>query len=179
MQARGDRFESDILHQFIMDQELITQQLHQWMKDFVEQPNEKLNGWAPCPYARQARINDKILIVFENPVNFSSAIDQAIDKLTDKEAVIIVFDHILISHEDLTKFVQTKNLELSKKNIVLLRDHPADPEYINDVKMNFDVCGLLVIQKLSELKNASQFLESKGYYKSWDPLTHQSMTAWR
>ena len=163
----------------MLNLDIVQADIESWIVDFVEVPHPALGGWAPCPYARQARINDKILIVFENPVNFSSAIDQAIDKLTDKEAVIIVFDHILISHEDLTKFVQTKNLELSKKNIVLLRDHPADPEYINDVKMNFDVCGLLVIQKLSELKNASQFLESKGYYKSWDPLTHQSMTAWR
>jgi hypothetical protein len=162
-----------------MDQELIVKQLHQWMKDFIEQPNEKLNGWAPCPYARQARINNKIQILFNDPAHFDQAINQASVMLQDKEAVIVVFDHTLISHEDLTIFVRNKNLELNKENIVILRDHPEDTEYINDVKMNFDLCGLLVIQHLSELKKASEFLESKGYYNSWDANVHQAMTGWR
>ena len=177
MQARGDRFESDILHQFIMDQELITQQLYQWMQEFVEQPNEKLNGWAPCPYARQARMNNKIAVLFADPT--SATIDQAIDLLISKEAVIVVFDHTLISHDDLTMFVRNTNLKLNEQNIVVLRDHPDDPEYINNIKMNFSICGLLVIQQLSELKNASGFLESKGYYDSWDIELYKAMTAWR
>jgi hypothetical protein len=162
-----------------MNQELIVKHLHQWMKDFIEQPNEKLNGWAPCPYARQSRINNKIQILFNDPAHFDQAIDQSIDMLQDKEAVIVVFDHTLITHEDLTIFVRSKNLELNKDNVVILRDHPDDPEYINDVKMNFDLCGLLVIQQLSELKKASVFLESKGYYNSWNTETYQAMTAWR
>lgn len=177
MQARGDRFESDILHQSIMDQELITQHLHQWMKDFIEQPNEKLNGWAPCPYARQARMNNKIEIIFADPTG--DTIDRAIELLDHKEAVIVAFDHTLITHNDLTKFIRIKNSELNKKNIIVLRDHPGDPEYINDVKMNFDTCGLLVVQQLSELKKASEFLETKGYYDSWDTKIYQAMTAWR
>jgi hypothetical protein len=160
-----------------MDQELITQQLYQWMQEFVEQPNEKLNGWAPCPYARQARINDKIAIVFADPT--SDTINHAINSLKDKEAVIIAFDHTLITHTDLTNFIRNKNLELNKQDIIVLRDHPDDPEYINEVKMNFDTCGLLVIQQLSELKKASQFLKSKGYYDCWDTNIYQYMTSWR
>jgi hypothetical protein len=102
-----------------------------------------------------------------------------IDLLSSKEAVIVAFDHTLISHDDLTIFVRNTNLKLNEQNIVVLRDHPDDPEYINNLKMNFDVCGLLVIQQLSELKNASEFLESKGYYDSWDIELYKAMTAWR
>ncbi len=38
------------------------EQILKWMQDFVEQPNPKLGNWAPCPYARSARINNQITI---------------------------------------------------------------------------------------------------------------------
>ena len=34
-----------------------------WMKEFVEVPNVKLGNWAPCPYARKARLDKQIEIV--------------------------------------------------------------------------------------------------------------------
>ena len=48
----------------MLNEEQIVQDLTDWMKDFVEKPNPLLNNWAPCPYARQERITDKIEIVF-------------------------------------------------------------------------------------------------------------------
>ena len=33
------------------------------MKEFVEVPNAKLGNWAPCPYARKARLDKQIEIV--------------------------------------------------------------------------------------------------------------------
>ena len=47
-----------------MNNELIVLQLHKWMTEFVEVPNKLLGDFPPCPYARQARITDKISIKF-------------------------------------------------------------------------------------------------------------------
>ena len=44
--------------------------IYHLMKDFVEKPNPKLGNWAPCPYARAARINNQIAIQQgTNPLN--------------------------------------------------------------------------------------------------------------
>ena len=32
-----------------------------WSKDFLEVPNAKLNGLPPCPYARKAWADDKVV----------------------------------------------------------------------------------------------------------------------
>jgi hypothetical protein len=157
----------------------IIEQLTDWMINFVEQPNLKLGGFPPCPYTRQVRINNGISIVFSNPEDFDSAIDNALLLLENKEVVIIAFDHTLISVEDLASIVKQKNSLLMNSDYVILRDHPDDPEYINDVKMNFDRCGLLILQKLSALKKASLDLQTIGYYAEWDSESYHSMTDWR
>ena len=55
-----------------MDQDQIRQQLTQWLINFVENPNPLLANWAPCPYARQARIANKIHVVFDNPLEIAN-----------------------------------------------------------------------------------------------------------
>ena len=34
--------------------------VQRWITDFVEKPTPLLNGWPPCPYARQARLQNRI-----------------------------------------------------------------------------------------------------------------------
>jgi hypothetical protein len=62
---------------------------------------------------------------------------------------------------------------------VILEDHPAAPEYVNGIKMNFGLCGLLVIQKLSKLNNASDKLREQGYYDHWDQKALNEVVTWR
>jgi hypothetical protein len=31
--------------------------IEKWIEDFVEVPHPSLGGWAPCPYARKARLD--------------------------------------------------------------------------------------------------------------------------
>ena len=34
--------------------------IRKWSHEFLEVPNEKLNGLPPCPYAKQAWLEDKV-----------------------------------------------------------------------------------------------------------------------
>jgi hypothetical protein len=64
-------------------------------------------------------------------------------------------------------------------NYVILEDHPAIPEYVNGVKMNFGACGLLVVQKLDQLNTASAQLKLKGYYDHWNKSAIDEVVSWR
>lgn len=162
----------------MLDQLDIEQKLSQWMIEFLEEPNPMLGSWAPCPYARQARIANKLAIILSS-IDLTAAIEKAKQLLEDKDVVVVAFDHTLISHYELTLFVKTINEQLMQDDYVVLRDHPDDAEYINTVKMNFGHCGLLMIQRLSKLKQASEQLLAKGYYQNWDTIDYHNMVDWR
>jgi hypothetical protein len=162
-----------------MNEEFIKEQLSEWMVNFIEKPNSLLGNWAPCPYARQARIANKIEVQFTEVSNMFETINQQLSKLEQKDVIIICFDHNRISPEFLQEFVVGTNTLLMKNDYVILEDHPNTPEYVNGVKMNFGHCGLLLLQKLSKLTEASDLLKEKGYYDVWSKHNLNDVVDWR
>jgi hypothetical protein len=153
--------------------------LNKWLTDYIEVPNPKLGNWAPCPYARQARINNNISIKFADVAELTQAVQESIKELESKEVVVVCFDHTNINPVELQEYVEGMNKTLIAENYVILEDHPWTPEYINGVCMNFGHCGLLVIQKLDKLNKASAQLQEKGYYKHWTKEDLDSVVSWR
>ena len=163
-----------------LNQEEIRQKLTDWMVNFVEQSNPMLGSWAPCPYARQARINNKIEIKFCEVADFNTVIKSSTEDLTTKDVVVVCFDHNDIGPEALQEWITDVNKSmLLPQDYVILEDHPNSPEYINGVNMNFGACGLLVIQRLSKLTDAADQLRSKGYYDHWNDQELNSVVTWR
>lgn len=162
-----------------MNQNEIVEKLTKWMIEFIEMPNTKLGDWAPCPYARQARVNNKISIKFAGIVELTEVVRESIDILENKEVVVVCFDHNQIDPVDLQEYVVGMNNTLMPAGYVILEDHPLSPEYINGVNMNFGHCGLLVIQKLDKLSQASNQLKEKGYYDIWSQEDLDSVVSWR
>tara|TARA_B110000977_G_C11047169_1_gene480996 strand:+ start:550 stop:1041 length:492 start_codon:yes stop_codon:yes gene_type:complete len=162
-----------------MDKELIKTQLYQWMEDFVEKKNPLLNDWAPCPYARQARIDGKIEIVFTEPRKLMEIVEKNLHVLDSKDVLIVCFNHSDIHHELLSATIKLYNSKLMKRDYVILEDHPTDTEMLNSVKMNFGECGLLLVQKLSKLTSASEQIREKGYYDIWSEDNLADVVTWR
>lgn len=163
-----------------MTPEEIEQKLTDWMVDFVEQPHPGLGQWAPCPYARQARINNQIKIVHSDHKRLMATVEQQLSELEHKEVVVICFDHTKISAQDLEKLIKVYNQQvLMARNYVILEDHPDAVELVNGVHMNFGHCGLLVIQRLDKLTTASEQLKSKGYYDTWSQSELDQVVTWR
>jgi len=153
--------------------------LNKWLTDFIEVPNPKLGNWAPCPFARQARVNNNISIKFADVAELTQAVQESIKELESKEVVVVCFDHTNINPVELQEYVEGMNKTLIAENYVILEDHPWTPEYINGVCMNFGHCGLLVIQKLDKLNKASAQLQEKGYYNHWSKEDLDSVVSWR
>ena len=163
-----------------MTPEEIEQKLTDWMVNFVEQPHPSLGQWAPCPYARQARITNQIKIVHSNHNRLMATVEQQLPELEHKEVVVICFDHTKISAQELEKLIKVYNQQvLMARNYVILEDHPDAVELVNGVHMNFGHCGLLVIQKLDKLTTASEQLKSKGYYDTWNQFELDQVVTWR
>ena len=162
-----------------MNREYIMLELTSWMVNFVEKSNPLLGDWAPCPYARQARIGNLIEIVFSDPTELNDAVEQALPLLEKKDVVIICFDHNQIEPSAVEQLVEVINQKLMPHNYVVLEDHPDRIESLNTVPMNFDKCGLLLVQKLSKLNAASEQLKQKGYYDNWPAESLDYVVSWR
>jgi len=154
-------------------------QLDQWLANFVEVPHPALGNFAPCPYARAARVNHQIAIKFATVPEFMTVVRESIDTLATKEVVVVAFDHNTIDPVTLQEWVSDANRMLIPRDYVVLEDHPDAPEYVNGVKMNFGHCGLLVIQRLSKLNTAADQLRDKGYYSHWNQQAIDDVVTWR
>jgi hypothetical protein len=158
-----------------MDQTRIREKLNKWLTDFVEKPNPLLNNWPPCPYARQARLANKINVVFDNPLNVANYVSN----LDNFDVVVLCFDHTEYSANQITLFTKHINGILMWQDYVVLEDHPDAEEMVSGVKMNFGDCGLMVLQRLSKLSAAADSLNEKGYYHTWSKESYDDVVQWR
>ena len=158
-----------------MDQIQIRNKLNQWLMDFVEKPNPLLNNWPPCPYARQARLANKIHIVFDNPLEIACYVTF----LDDHDVVVLCFDPTEYPADQIASFTRHINSILMCKDYVVLEDHPDTQEIVSGVRMNFGECGLMVLQRLSKLTTASESLNEKGYYHTWSKESYDDVVQWR
>lgn len=154
---------------------LMENKIIEWLKDFVEQPHPKLGNWAPCPYARAARINDQIVI----QQGTNALIDFEEIDLDLKEVYIFWYPLEQYTGEQFSEITQTLNETLMPQDIVVLEDHPDLVEHVNGVHMNFGEASLHVIQKLSKLNEAADKLERQGYYTHWSQEELDEVKTWR
>jgi hypothetical protein len=164
----------------MFDRASIRKQVIEWMASFIEVPHSQLGNWAPCPYARQARINDKIYIGFSGGIAIEFDVQEILPQLdTRYDVAILCYDHTEFTPDEYSSFVYKLNADIMSKGYVALEDHPDEPEYVNGVQMNFGHCALLLVQRLDKLNNAADQLREKGYYELWDKTAYDNVVSWR
>ena len=146
-----------------------------WMQEFVEQPNAKLGNWAPCPYARKARLDNQIEIVEGENV----LVDYLDCDFDHKEVYVFWYPTKQYSAESLSNMIKHINSDERDHDIVLLEDHPDDVEIIAGVTMNFGPAILVIAQRLSKLNEASAQLSKKDYYDHWSKENLKDVKDWR
>jgi hypothetical protein len=141
--------------------------IESWIQNFVEVPHPALGGWAPCPYARKARL-DRDFEVRLGLAPIHDLIKIAKNGLGGKSVVIIVYDPTAHGYEDFSSALNTANKEfLLPNNLLVLEDHPADPEIVNGVNMNQGTYALALVQSLSDLNEKAELIARKGFYDTW------------
>lgn len=136
-----------------------------WLTTFVEQPHSELMGWAPCPYARKARLDNKLEIRAGKLGPYSDLMHVDIGNL---DVLAWVYDPGDLNSVDFNREVRTVNTGfLRPRNLIALADHPDDPEEINGVAMNQGTWAIAFVQCLSKLNSHARMLAEKGYYQDW------------
>ena len=151
-----------------------------WILDWVSQYNTAL-GVVPCPFAKQALLNEKIDWVF---VESLSQLELKLMDLAKKglknEVVVIGMNPNNVRPSDLTQTIRIYNKRLlMPHNIVALEDHPSDVEKVNGVTMNQGKWAMVLLQNTSKLNNASEILRTQGYYDKWTQEELDDVVTWR
>lgn len=146
-----------------------------WITDFVEKPNPLLGDWAPCPYSRAARLQNKIRI----DIGLSPWLDLrqiSWHGLGNFDVIVVIYDP---QEWPLDRFrYQWQSAQsdfLLSKGLLCLEDHPSEVEIVNGVCMNQGTWALLLVQHKIKLEDAARQLASKGYYKDWPQDYLQSL----
>lgn len=132
--------------------------IKEWIFNVLSKVSSDFNNLPPCPYAKQAYLQNKILVLelFNN---------ENLEKLLNNyEVVIYALNPSEISADDL----YNKALSLSNNSIVALDDHPSCEEKVGNTILNNGKYALILVQQRHKLEQARQFLKSKGYYDNWD-----------
>lgn len=147
-----------------------------WLKDFVEIPHPKLGNWSPCPFARQARLNQSYTI--QEGISVLQDGLKVVDNWDNtKEVVIIWYNNISV--DELVNQTKELNHIIMPKNFVALEGHPDLGESINGVDLRFNLCPIIVCQPLDKLNEAADQLRAKGYYDHWDKETLDKIVNFR
>jgi hypothetical protein len=151
----------------MLDLKTVKKDIERWIADFVEVPHSALGGWAPCPYARKARLdNDYDIRLGLAPIHDLVQISKK--GLGGKSVVILVYDPKDTSFKELSYAVSLCNKEfLLPNDLLALEDHPDDEEIVNGVTMNHGTYALALVQSLSDLNEKSKLVARKGFYDTW------------
>ena len=161
----------------------VEQDIRNWSHNFLEVPNEKLNGLPPCPYAKQAWTDNKVTF------SINTGLDGLVDAVKQFEShdydIVVWASEELPDMEYLDGFCDGMNEALSVQgaDMHLMQFHP---EYsAEDAGLDFllqdgvsdpelEYC-MVFVQRLSVLDDAALSLEKSGYYLKFPVETFHSL----
>jgi len=150
----------------VLDLERVQYDIEKWIATFVEVPHPALGGWAPCPYARRARLDRD----FEVRLGINPYFDLKVVAQTGitKSVVIFAYGSTAYNYEQFHTQIESANTEfLLGKDLLALEDHPAAPEIVNGVNMNQGTYALALVQSLSDLNQRAGAMARQGFYDTW------------
>ena len=150
-----------------MDIKTVTHDILAWSENFIEVPHPALGNWAPCPFARQARLRGTVGIFIGKEPYFDLESRAAVG-MQQYEVIIYAYDPVEWTRDYFSPRLKSANRDfLSAANLIVLEDHPDDIEDVNGVIMNQGKYALSMVQSLSDLNQRAQQMASKGFYHSW------------
>jgi hypothetical protein len=150
----------------MLDHATVQYEIERWIENFVEVPHPSLGGWAPCPYARRARLDQD----FEVRLGVNPYFDLKVVSQTGiaKSVIIFVYESTAYTAEQFNIQITAANTEfLLSQDLLALEDHPDAPEIVNGVSMNQGTYALALVQCLSDLDDKARLMARQGFYETW------------
>jgi hypothetical protein len=165
-------------------QKLIYEDVYLWSKHYLEVPNTHLNNMPACPFAKKAWKEDKVWIEIRNPeIGYRRQLNKLLRSLDFTKKEILIFCDPFFREFSLNKFqkeIDSFNSKYNRKDIYFLGFHPKNPPTEEDQEFLLNPTGdtsnlpdgridfsMMLIQKFSQLYEASDRLKRMGYYDKW------------
>lgn len=159
--------------------------LRSWSREVLEVPSEHLKGMPPCPYAKQAWKQDKILVIESD--NFEEDVARYCrDFYEFNKELIVIASYDIPDIDDLTAF--TEELNLQHPSLHCMQFHPdygaddAELDFLtdNDWESSTDhEYSMVFIQDLALVVAASDRLERLGYYSAYPTDEYETLVVTR
>jgi len=161
----------------------VERDIRNWSHNFLEVPNVKLNGLPPCPYAKQAWLDNKVTFSINTGIDGLIRAVRIFD--THDYDIVVWAEENVIDMPYLDGFVDGMNELLSVAGIDmhLMQFHPEYSaeeagldflleEGVSDPDLEY--C-MVFVQKLSLLDDAALSLEKSDYYMNFPEDTYEAL----
>ena len=161
----------------------VERDIRKWSHEFLEKPSDKLNGLPPCPYAKQAWLDDKVTFSINTGLD---GLAEEIKKFSTHDYDIVVW-----ANEDLPEMDYldgwcdgvNEAMSIAGVDMHLMVFHPdydaeeAGLDFLVDDGVTDDTLEycMVFVQLLSKLDDAALSLEKSGYYKEFPEWVYQSL----
>ena len=163
----------------------IESDLRSWSREVLEVPNDHLKGLPPCPYAKQAWQQDKVLVIECDDITID-ALRYCKEFYDLSKELIVVASFNIPDLQEFSVFVEGLNKDF--KTLHCMQFHPdfgaEDAEldflYDNDWDSSLDreYC-MIFIQDLRIVVNASDKLKKLGYYEAYPSSEYEELVVKR
>ena len=172
----------------------IENDVRKWSEHFLEIPNKHLGGFPACPFAKKSWNDNKVVVEVKRKYKqYKAELNAHIRQLDFKVHEILIFcdPYFNYSLDDYQEIIDSYNQWYNKKDIFFMGFHPKNPA--NEEEQEFLVTptgempqvesdlaySMMLIQKFSQLQEASDKLHKSGYYKLWPRGYYQDVVVSR
>jgi len=157
--------------------------IRKWSHEFLEIPSDKLNGLPPCPYAKQAWLDNKVVFSINTGID-GLAKEVADFDQHDYDIVIWASEHLPVM-EYLDGYCDGINelASVAGMDLHLMVFHPdydateAGLDFLVDDDVTDDSLSycMVFVQLLSKLDDAALYLEKSNYYEHFPDDVYEAL----
>jgi len=160
----------------------IKEDVRLWSKHYLEIPNKHLGGYPACPFAKMAWLQDKVQIEIKPKfLSYKKELNDHIYTLDFAVKEILIFCDPFYSYtpNQFHQITEEYNDKYNKIDMYFMSFHPHNPATTEDQAFLVEPEGhapaitsdlkysMMLVQKFSQLQEASDKLHKQGYYKKW------------
>jgi|TARA_R100000995_G_scaffold35562_1_gene16288 hypothetical protein len=160
----------------------IKEDVRLWSKHYLEIPNKHLGGYPACPFAKMAWLQDKVQIEIKPKfLSYKKELNDYIYTLDFAVKEILIFCDPFYSYtpNQFHQITEEYNNKYNKIDMYFMSFHPNNPATTEEQAFLVEPEGhtpditsdlkysMMLVQKFSQLQEASDKLHKQGYYKKW------------
>jgi len=162
----------------------IIQDIRNWSANYLEVRNEHLGGMPACPFARSTWKLKKVRIeVKPKKLWYKKTLNEILEKFNWNKHEILIFCDLYYNYspDDLGDVTEAYNDFYNSKDLYFMSFHPDNPATVEeqeflvhpgddyDYSISYPIYSysMMLVQKFSQLQEASDKLHRMGYYDKW------------